>query len=236
MAFTEQQLIELERTLNPLLISTRKGSSGSTLKYIEGHDAIDQGNRILGYGQWAPRVLECKAVVIMDPVTGEPCGVTYEAIVEVQIAGCLPIVEVGQQAVSVWNVIDVVMSRRKDGRDDPITAQERQNAQRAIVDAHEVARKGAATDGEKRCLRILGDQFGNALYGEGRVVIVDGDTLDEETLKSDWARVYHIKESEVDTRWPRFKTYALQAPVEELTADHKVILHATIQGQLQKAS
>jgi DNA repair and recombination protein RAD52 len=236
MTFTEQQLIELERTLNPLLVSTRKGSSGSTLKYIEGHDAIDQANRIFGYGQWGYRVIRCQMVSIADGATGEVIGVTYEAEVELQVVGCVPVSDVGQQACSVWNVHDVVMSRRKDGRDDPITAQERQNAQRTIIDAHEVARKGAVTDALKRCLRTFGDQFGNALYGDGRVALVDGDTLDEEQLKADWAKVYHIKESEVEARWPRFKVYALQTPVEQLTSDHKVILYATIQGQIQKAS
>jgi recombination DNA repair RAD52 pathway protein len=234
--FTQEQLTELDKELNPLLISTRKGGSGSTLKYIEGHDAIDQGNRVFGYGQWAPRVLDCKAVVIMDPVTGEACGVTYEATVEVQVAGCLPIVEVGQQAVSVWNVQDVVMSRRKEDSDMPITAQERINAQRAIVDAHEVARKGAVTDGEKRCLRILGNQFGNGLYGDGRVILIDGNTLDEQELKTTFAKVYKVKEAELDKRWSGFIVYALGKPVKDLSPENKVQIHATIQQQLRKAS
>lgn len=237
MTFTEQQLIELDKTLNPLLVSQRKGNSGTTLKYIEGHDAIDQANRIFGYGEWGYRVLRCQMVSIADGATGEVIGVTYEAEVELTVIDCIPVSDVGQQACSVWNVIDVVMSRRKDERKaEPIEAWERQNAQRTIIDAHEVARKGAVTDALKRCLRSFGAQFGNSLYGDGRVELIDGDTLDEETLKADWAKTYRIKESEVDARWPRFKVYALQTTVEQLTADHKVILYATIRGQLQKAS
>jgi DNA repair and recombination protein RAD52 len=236
--FTEQQLAELDKPLNPLLVSNRKGGSGSTLKYIEGHDAIDQANRIFGYGAWTPRVISCKPVVITDPLTNEPVGVTYEAEVELTVSGCDPISEVGQQAVSAWNVFDVVMSRRgKDGdKEAPITAWEKQNAQRVIVDAHEVARKGSVTDGEKRCLRTFWNQFGNSLYGDGRVELVDGDSLDEESLKADWAKVYHIKDTEIDARWPRFKVYALNAVVEHLTADHKVTIHATIQQQLKKSA
>jgi DNA repair and recombination protein RAD52 len=238
MSFTEQQLKELDKTLNPLLVSTRKGGSGTTLKYIEGHDAIDQANRIFGYGQWGYRVMQCKPTTIIDPATGEAIGVTYEAEVELTVACCIPVSDVGQQAVSAWNVVDIVMTRRgKDGdKEAQVSAYERQNAQRTIVDAHEVARKGAVTDAVKRCLRTLGNQFGNGLYGDGKVALVDGDTLDEETLKSDWAKVYHIKENEIETRWPRFKVYALQAVIEELTSDHKLILYATIQQQLQKAS
>jgi len=237
MSFTEQQLKELDKSLSPLLISTRKGGNGTDLKYIEGHDAIDQANRIFGYGEWGYKVMKCQCVPILDPTTGEAIGVTYEAEVELTVSGCIPVCDVGQQACSVWNIVDVVMSRRRESKpDDPITAYERTAAQRTIVDAHEVARKGAVTDAMKRCLRTFGAQMGNSLYGDGRVILVDGDTLVEEDLKADWAKVYHIKDAEIETRWPRFKVYALGALVEELTSDHKVIIYATIQQQLQKAS
>jgi DNA repair and recombination protein RAD52 len=228
--FTEKQFQELDKDLNPLLISERKGGGGSTLKHIEGHNAIDQANRLFGYGNWGYRTLSCKPVVIIDPVTGESMGVTYEAEVELQVKGCMPVVDVGQQAVSTWNVHDVVMSRRKkDDKDGPVQEWEKVNAQRTIVDAHEVARKGAATDAMKRCLRTFGSQFANGLYGDGKVPQVDGDSISEDELKTSWAQVYNIPAQEVDARWPKFKVYALQAVVPELSADHKVKLFATIE-------
>jgi recombination DNA repair RAD52 pathway protein len=236
--FTQEQVTELDKDLNPLFVSTRKGGSGSTLKYIEGHDAIDQCNRVFGYGQWGYRVVSCKSTTIIDPVTGEAIGVTYEAEVELQVAGCMPVSDVGQQACSVWNVTDVVMSKRgKDGdKTTPIEAWERQNAQRVIIDAHEVARKGSVTDAMKRCLRTFGAQFGNSLYGDGRVMLVDGNTLDEQELKDSFAKVYKVKEAELDQRWSRFIVYALGKPVKDLSPENKVQIHATIQQQLRKAS
>lgn len=232
--FDQKQIAELEKDLNPLLISERKGGGGSTLKHIEGHNAIDQANRLFGYGNWGYKTLSITQHVILDPCTGEAIGITYEAEVELQVKGCMPVSDVGQQAVSTWNVEDVVMSRRKkreDGTvdDSPPQRWERQNAQRTIVDAHEVARKGSATDAMKRALRTFGSQFANGLYGDGKVPQVDGDSISEDELKTSWARVYNIPAQEVDARWPKFKVYALQAVVPELSADHKVKLFATIE-------
>lgn len=231
---TARQIQELDKDLNPLLISERKGGGGSILKHIEGHNAIDQANRLFGYGNWGYRTLSIMQHVILDPCNGEAIGVTYEAEVELQVKGCMPVSDVGQQAVSTWNVEDVVMSRRKkreDGTidDGPIQRWERQNASRTIVDAHEVARKGAATDAVKRALRTFGSQFANGLYGDGKVPQIDADTITEEQLKTDWARAYNIPEKEIDARWPKFKVWALQAVVPELEADHKIKLFATIE-------
>ncbi len=233
--FTEAEIKDLDQDLNPLLISERKGGGGSRLKHIEGHNAIDQANRLFGYGNWGYKVISCKPINLIDPASGEAIGVTYEAEVELQVKGCMPVSDVGQQACSVWNVEDVVMSRRKDGDDGPIQRWEKQNASRTIVDAHEVARKGAITDAMKRCLRTFGSQFGNGLYGDGKVPQIDANAITEEQLKTDWARAYNIPEKEIDSRWPKFKVWALQAVVPELEPEHKVKLFATIEKKQKSA-
>jgi DNA repair and recombination protein RAD52 len=227
--FTPEQIKLLEEDLNPLLIATRKGGGSTTLKFLEGHSAIDQANLIFGYGNWGYRVISCKPVNLIDPASGEAIGVTYEAEVELQVRGCMPVSDVGQQACSVWNVEDVVMSRRKKDDDTPIQRWEKQNASRTIVDAHEVARKGAVTDAMKRALRTFGSQFANGLYGDGKVPQINGDALSENQLKADWARAYNIPEKEVDARWPKFKVYVLQAVLPDLGAEHKVKLYAAIE-------
>lgn len=171
--FSEEQIKELNKPLDPRFISNRKGGGNTTLKYIEGHDAIDQANRLFGYGNWSYRPLFCEQKVILDPMTGEAVGVAYKAQVELVVRGCIaPIVEVGSQPVASWNITDVVLSRRKkEERDKPIEDWEKMNAARTIVDAHEMAEKGAVTDALKRTLRTFGDQFGNGLYGDGRVMM-----------------------------------------------------------------
>lgn len=236
--FTAEQIAELDKDLLPIFVAERKGASGTTLKYIAGHTAIDQADRIFGYGQWGYEVLSCDMKTIPDPLTGEIIGVTYEATVKLTVEGCIPVTDVGQQAVSAWNVQDVIMTRRgKDGdMSDPITPYERQLACRIITDSHEVARKGAATDAAKRCLRTFGSQFGNGLYGDGKITIIDGNTLDEEALKADWARIYRVKDTEIASRWPRFKVWALGKPVDDLSSEHKVTLYSVIQQQLKKSA
>lgn len=166
--FDEQQIAMLDAPLDQRLISARSGGGSSSLKYIEGHDAIDQADRIFGYGNWAYRPLSCEQTVLIDPVDGTPLGVTYKARVELVVAGAIaPIVEVGSQPVASWNVADVLANNHKGPT--PIEEWERVKARRTIVDAHEMAEKGSVTDALKRCLRAYGNQFGNGLYGDGRV-------------------------------------------------------------------
>ena len=40
----------LGQPLDPSLVSKRKGRAGRTYSYIEGHTAIDEANRVFGFG------------------------------------------------------------------------------------------------------------------------------------------------------------------------------------------
>ena len=150
--FTDQQIAALDKPLDKRQVSTRKGASGRSLRYIEGHDAIDNANRIFGYGNWAYETLECLQTVINDPFTGEAVGVCYKAKVKLTVRGCVShIIEVGSQPVAACSAAKVSPS--------------------VVMESHEQAEKGAVTDALKRALRTFGDQFGNGLYGDGRVII-----------------------------------------------------------------
>ena len=48
---------ELEKPLDPSLVSQRKGRAGRTYQYIEGHTVIDQANRIFGLAGWGYEVV-----------------------------------------------------------------------------------------------------------------------------------------------------------------------------------
>jgi len=172
--FDTQTIQLLDKKLDSRLVSERVGGGNTKLKYIEGHDAIDQANRLFGYGNWTYRPISCEQTVLLDPMTGEAVGVSYKAQVELVVRGCVaPLVEVGSQPVAAWNVNDAVMSRRKRGDNKPVEEWERVSARRTIVESHEMAEKGAVTDALKRALRTFGDQFGNGLYGDGRVELPD---------------------------------------------------------------
>jgi len=152
--------------------------------------------------------------------------------------------EVGSQPVAVASIEDHIMGkRRKDASerkgeidDSPFNPFEIALARTIIMESHEQAEKGAVTDAVKRALRTFGVQFGNGLYGDGKIPMVDGDTLVEEVLMAEWAIAYKVPENEMDSRWPKFKMWALQSQVQQLTADHKAALFYKIYEQTQKAS
>ena len=131
----------LSQTLDPALVSQRRGRAGRTYEYLEGHVVIDQANRIFGYGGWGYELLgdvPLRRIETMDPKTGEVrVSHAYSAPVRVTVSGAQPRTDVGFHAVA-----------------------------EETPEGHDTAIKGAVTDGMKRALRSFGDQFGNALYGD----------------------------------------------------------------------
>ena len=131
----------LGQPLDPALVSQRKGRAGRTYDYLEGHVAIDQANRIFGFGGWGYELAgdaTLREIENVDTKTGEVKRTQfYSAPVRVTVAGALPRTDIGFNAVAEDN-----------------------------ADGHETAIKGAVTDGMKRALRSFGVQFGNGFYGD----------------------------------------------------------------------
>ena len=133
---------QLDAPLDPSLVAQRKGRAGHTFPYLPGRVAIQQANRLLGFGGWGydlvgevtPRELTTR-----DAQTGAVAHATaYTATVRLHVPGVPPRTDVGFQVVA------------------------EESAQ-----GHETAYKGAVTDALKRALRTLGAQFGNDLAGDG---------------------------------------------------------------------
>ena len=133
---------QLDAPLDPSLVAQRKGRAGHTFPYLPGRVAIQQANRLLGFGGWGydlvgevvPRELTTR-----DAQTGAVEHATaYTATVRLTVPGVPPRTDVGFQVVA------------------------EDSAQ-----GHETAYKGAVTDGLKRALRTFGAQFGNDLAGGG---------------------------------------------------------------------
>ena len=132
---------KLSEPLDPSLVSRRKGRGNRSFAYVEGRTAIDQANRIFGFGGWGHEVVGevvLREIENVDPKTGEVTRIrAYAATVRVTVAGAPSRTDVGFHTVAEEN-----------------------------GEGHETACKGAVTDAMKRALRTFGDQFGNALYGE----------------------------------------------------------------------
>ena len=145
---SEAVLHLLAQPLDPKLVARRKGGKGQSVPYLEGYQAINQANRIFGYGRWGAEVvgpIGYRELGRVDKKTGEvqPVGM-YWATVRVQVAGCAPRSDVGCGFTT---------------DDSP--------------EAHDTAIKAAVTDAMKRALRQFGDQFGNALYDRNQPTRAD---------------------------------------------------------------
>src|SRR5882762_5395136 len=204
----------------------------------------EQANRIFSYGNWGYETLSCEQTIIIDPMSSEPIGVCYKAKVRLDVRDCIPVYEVGSQMVAVCSVEDYVMGkRRKDASeknqevdDSPFNPFEISLAKTIIMESHEQAEKGAVTDAVKRGLRTKGEQYGNGLYGAGKKPMIDGDSLTEDTLKADWAKVYRVADNEIDTRWQKFKVWALQEQAPQKTPEQQATLYGKSGAQRQKSA
>ncbi len=129
----------LDSVLDPKLVARRRGSKGQMVPYLEGYQAINQANRIFGYGRWGAELVGpvgYRELTRTHKGTGEVSSVgMYWATVKVHVRGCEPRSDVGCAFTA----------------DDSL-------------EAHDTAIKAAVTDAMKRALRQFGDQFGNALY------------------------------------------------------------------------
>ena len=132
---------ELEKPLDPALVSQRKGRAGRVYSYIEGHTAIDQANKVFGFAGWGYEIageVTLREIESIDPKTGEVSRIrAYSAPVRVTVPGAPPRTDIGFHVVAEEN-----------------------------GDGHDTALKGAVTDSLKRALRSFGDRLGNGFYGE----------------------------------------------------------------------
>jgi DNA recombination protein Rad52 len=137
--FTPETIAELRKPLDDKTVKHRQGGGGSDLKYLAGYQVIDTANRIFGEGNWGYDLLGVELNNVLSS-NGEIIGGYYSARVKVTVKNCVPVTDEGVCAI-------------QDGRNN-----------RAIIDGHDMARKGAITDAMKRAFRCFGNQFGNPLY------------------------------------------------------------------------
>ena len=143
--------VELSKKLNPSNVQPPKqfGPKGS---YIEGWLAIQEANRIFGFGGWSYTILDCRVVQEKPREIGRDkkpgFGVTYVATVRVTVG------DVIREDVGSGHGYDVDLGL-----------------------AHESAIKEGVTDALKRSLRSFGNPFGLALYDKSRENV--GENVDD---------------------------------------------------------
>ena len=155
MEFSEQQVRQLKAKLKPRYVKTRQ-AEGALLHYVEGWHAIAEANRVFGFDAWDRRTISSRCV--HSERHGRSHFAAYVAKIRVSVrAG------------------DITIVREGSGMGE--------GAAPTPGKAHELALKGAETDGTKRALATFGNPFGLALYdreqaGVGKPRCEKADTSD----------------------------------------------------------
>ena len=136
----------LKGALPAAMTKTRRGAGGATFTYIPSNVAITIANEVFGEGGWSKTV---KEIYVDKNQEGQTIG--YSVLVS------LIIHENGAVYEDLGYGGMTERTNRRSGQAD--TKELIQTA-----DEHERARKGAVSDGLKRCLRHAGGMFGNELY------------------------------------------------------------------------
>ena len=156
--FTEPSLDRLTQPIAPERVKSRS-QGGSSLSYIEAHDAIRTANEIFGIGGWGYTVEEL-TFLGTEPVSrngrsGFRAG--YRAVVKVTVHG-----RPGRHN-QVPSVMPTPPTTFSDvGFGDAV------DYSGSTISVQELAMKEAVSDAVKRALKNLGDQFGLGLYDAER--------------------------------------------------------------------
>ena len=136
----KREAAEIVKLLNQPMSGDLVAFTYDNLPHITGYNAINQANRIFGFGGWSYDVVE-------NGVRNAPVGVNGETapLYWARVRVSVPALEVERTDVGFG---DVAAKKEVGPREA----------------GHEKAMKGAVTDGLKRCLRTFGSQFGNDLY------------------------------------------------------------------------
>jgi DNA recombination protein Rad52 len=175
--FTDEQIKLLQAPLERKHVAQRK-QGGMSLSYIEGYHAIDEANRIFGFGNWTLSTTRMECVSNVPVKVGAKQEDGYEV-------GYLAIVTIGIGT----------LYRQGTGFGSGVA--------KSLKDAHESASKEAETDAMKRALRTFGNAFGNALYDKQQRSVVD--TVEDE-LKSKDGILEAIKKAKTVAELSSLKT------------------------------
>ncbi len=162
--FSESQLEDLKSPLPKEAVKSREGGNKTTLQYIAGHFAIEQANRIFGFGMWSSEIQHLHQVdksIETKEKTWNGKTKEYEMVTVAYLCQLKLLVRDASGNESFHE--DTGFGNGTAG-----------NHAYGLGQCIELATKEAVTDALKRCLRHYGDQFGLSLYDK-----------DEELLPSD---------------------------------------------------
>jgi len=163
--------VELKKGLDLKHISTRQG-----LSYIEGHHAIDEANRIFGFGGWSYHLLDITMLREETVKKGTRDAHVVHCVARVRVQ-----VRFGDNTVT----------REDVGYGSGLSY-------KGLGDCYELAHKESVTDALKRSLRSFGNQFGNSLYMKSNPIHKGGKDIKGEVPPEEGVKIFDEVKSAID--------------------------------------
>ena len=141
--FVDKQTQVLKCDIEPSRIKHRTKGTIS-LSYLEGFDLIETANKIFGHGNWSYTITSLDQVS-QETNANQNSVICYKSLIKLTIYNQDHSKHISKEDVGFGTGIA-----------------------KTLADAHEGGAKEAVTDGLKRAMRSLGNQFGNSLYDKSR--------------------------------------------------------------------
>ncbi len=172
-------------------VKTREGIGSQQLSYIASYHAINEANRIFGFGNWSTEIMHIHQVdkSVYEKPGYKPDDPPKEMISISYLCHLKLIVSNGEKTVS----------HEDTGFGNGVAG----NNAYGIGSCIELASKEAVTDALKRCLRYYGNKFGLSLYDKDVALMESGDIeaakIVTETQLLDLTALYERRD--IDNEW-----------------------------------
>lgn len=162
MAFLrDEQFKQLDQMLDAKDVKSRK-QGGTSVAYLDGYTIIRNANKIFGFGGWQGQIKTLEQSEFTEYTKeGKPgIRVGYTCVYELTVFGL-------DGSFRIYTDVGYGTG----------------TSYQSASDAIESATKEAVTDAMKRCFRLLGNQFGLALYDKDRTQVDTGNFNPDEARK-----------------------------------------------------
>lgn len=170
--FNDKILELLNEPLSSDDVKKRKGSGSQQLSYIASYHAINEANRIFGFGQWSTEILDLSQVDRTEYTKAGYNGGAEKEMISISYLCQLQLTIKHENATA---------SHQDTGFGNGVAG----NSAHGIGSCIELASKEAVTDALKRCLRYYGNKFGLSLYDKDDDSVMTPDELEAGKFISD---------------------------------------------------
>jgi DNA recombination protein Rad52 len=170
--FDADKIALMNESLSRDDVKTREGTGGQKLSYIPSYHAINEANRLFGFGGWNTEIMHIHQVdKTIYEKKGYKQGDPPKEMISISYTCHLKLIVNGEGSASHEDI----------GFGNGVAG----NTPHGIGSCIELATKEAVTDSLKRCLRYYGNKFGLSLYDKDVTLMGDTDIEDARLVSPD---------------------------------------------------